>query len=292
MPLVLDGKATAAKIKDDLRARVLKVNARGYEPGLATLLVGQDPGSVKYVAGKHKDCKEIGIRSLRLDLPETASAGQVIEAIERLNSDPACTGFIVQLPLPQSMDPDAIIDHVNPAKDADGMHPYNLGRLVLHTTGIDDVPMPCTPRGILTLLDDYGVDLAGKDVCVLGRGITIGRTMGMLLTTKGVDATVTLCHSKTRDIADKTRRADVIISAIGQAHFILPDMVKPGAVLIDVGVSRVWDEEAGRWRIQGDVDPSCYTLASAYSPNPGGVGPMTRAMLLSNVVDMAERKVR
>lgn len=292
MPLVLDGKAAAARIKDKLSARVQALKDRGYTPGLGTLLVGEDPGSIKYVAGKHRDCTEIGIESLRIDLPETASPGEVIDAISRLNASSSCTGFIVQLPLPDSMDADTVIEHVDPLKDADGMHPYNLGRLVLHTNGIRDIPVPCTPRGILELLDTYHIDVRGKDVCVLGRGITIGRTMGMLLTTRGVDATVQLCHSMTQGIEAKLRQADIIISATGQAHFVKPQMVKPGAVLIDVGVSRVWDDAAGKWRIHGDIDPECYPISSAYTPNPGGVGPMTRAMLLSNVVDMAERIMR
>lgn len=291
MAQILDGKAAAARIKADLLHRVQEVKKHGYKPGLGTLLVGEDPGSVKYVAGKHRDCQEVGIESLRIDLPETASAQEVIDAIDYLNHNEDCTGFIVQLPLPDSMDADRIIEHLDPAKDADGMHPYNLGKLVLHTNGISDIPMPCTPRGILRLLNEYHRDLQGKDVCVVGRGITIGRTMGMLLTTRGVDATVTLCHSKTRDLASKIRAADVVISAIGQAHFIQPDMIKPDSVLVDVGVSRVWDAKAKKWRIQGDFDPACYPLSSAYTPNPGGVGPMTRAMLLSNVVDMAERLV-
>ncbi len=288
-PLILDGKVTAAAIKADLTKRVEELKKKGVALGLGTLLVGDDAGSQKYVAGKHKDCSEVGIESIRYDLPETATQEEVIEIIEKMNNDPTCTAFIVQLPLPEHLDANVIIDRVDPAKDADGMHPYNLGKLVLHTDGITGVPMPCTPRGILELLDDYGIDLTGKDVCVLGRGITIGRTMGMLLTTRGVDATVTLCHSRTQNIEEKIAAADVVIAAMGQAYFVKPEMIKDGVVLVDVGVSRIYDEEAGRWRVRGDIDPSCYEKCSAYSPNPGGVGPMTRAMLLRNVVDAAER---
>ena len=292
MPTKLDGKAVAAAIKDELRQRVQALAERGLEPGLGTLLVGEDPGSIKYVAGKHSDCAEVGIRSIRLDLPADADYGRIAAAVRELNDDPTCTGFIVQLPLPAGVDANAIIGLVDPAKDADGMHPYNLGELVLHVDGDVDTPLPCTPRGVLALLDHYGIDLNGKHVCVLGRGITIGRTIGLMLTRRDVNATVTLCHTGTPDVAEQMRGADVIVAAVGSAGFVRPDCVKPGAVLVDVGVSRVWDEEAGRYRIKGDVDPACYELSSAYTPNPGGVGPMTRAMLLANVVDMAERAAR
>ena len=208
-----------------------------------------------------------------------------------LNEDPACTGYIVQLPLPRGVDENTIIGLIDPSKDADGMHPYNLGELVLHVQGDITTPLPCTPRGVIELLDAYDIDLNGKEVCVLGRGITIGRTIGLLLTRKAVNATVTLCHTGTRDIADHMRRADVIVAAMGSAGFVKPENVKDGAVLMDVGVSRVFDEQAGRFHIRGDVDKACYDKVSAYSPNPGGVGPMTRAMLLANVVEMAERKM-
>ena len=208
-----------------------------------------------------------------------------------LNEDPACTGYIVQLPLPRGVDENAIIGLIDPSKDADGMHPYNLGELVLHVQGDITTPLPCTPRGVIELLDAYDIDLNGKEVCVLGRGITIGRTIGLLLTRKAVNATVTLCHTGTRDIADHMRHADVIVAAMGSAGFVKPENVKDGAVLMDVGVSRVFDEQTGRFRIRGDVDKACYDKVSAYSPNPGGVGPMTRAMLLANVVEMAERKM-
>ena len=208
-----------------------------------------------------------------------------------LNEDPACTGYIVQLPLPRGVDENTIIGLIDPSKDADGMHPYNLGELVLHVQGDITTPLPCTPRGVIELLDAYDIDLNGKEVCVLGRGITIGRTIGLLLTRKAVNATVTLCHTGTRNIADHMRRADVIVAAMGSAGFVKPENVKDGAVLMDVGVSRVFDEQTGRFRIRGDVDKACYDKVSAYSPNPGGVGPMTRAMLLANVVEMAERKM-
>ena len=259
--------------------------------GLGTLLVGEDPGSMKYVAGKHADCAEVGIRSIRRDLPADASFDDIAAAVRDLNEDPACTGYIVQLPLPRGVDENAIIGLIDPSKDADGMHPYNLGELVLHVQGDITTPLPCTPRGVIELLDAYDIDLNGKEVCVLGRGITIGRTIGLLLTRKAVNATVTLCHTGTRDIADHMRRADVIVAAMGSAGFVKPENVKDGAVLMDVGVSRVFDEQAGRFRIRGDVDKDCYDKVSAYSPNPGGVGPMTRAMLLANVVEMAERKM-
>ena len=218
-----------------------------------------------------------------------ASFDDIAAAVRELNEDPACTGFIVQLPLPKGINENAIIDMIDPAKDADGMHPYNLGELVLHVRGDISTPLPCTPRGVLELLDAYDIDLNGKEVCVLGRGITIGRTIGLMLTRNAVNATVTLCHTGTRDVADHMRRADVIVAAMGSAGFVTPDKIKDGAVLVDVGVSRVYDEEAGRYRIKGDVDKACYDKASAYTPNPGGVGPMTRAMLLANVVEMAER---
>ncbi|BAQ31485.1 bifunctional methylenetetrahydrofolate dehydrogenase/methenyltetrahydrofolate cyclohydrolase [Bifidobacterium scardovii] len=291
MTIKLDGKQTAATIKADLTARVRRLRDAGVEPGLGTLLVGSDPGSVKYVAGKHADCAQVGIRSIKRELPADAGFDDIAEAVRSLNDDPACTGYIVQLPLPAGIDENAIIGLIDPAKDADGMHPYNLGELVLHVRGDIATPLPCTPRGVLELLNAYGIDLNGKEVCVLGRGITIGRTIGLLLSRKEVNATVTLCHTGTRDIAEHARRADVIVAAMGSAGFVTPDMVREGAVLVDVGVSRVFDEEAGRYRIKGDIDKACYDKAYAYSPNPGGVGPMTRAMLLANVVEMAERRL-
>lgn len=289
MPIVLDGKSVAAQIKADLSTRVAALKRQGIQPGLGTLLVGSDPGSVKYVAGKHADCAEVGITSIRRDLPADATESQIVQAVDELNADPACTGFIVQLPLPVGVDELSVIARIDPGKDVDGMHPYNLGELVLHTSGEIATPLPCTPRGVLTLLDHYGIGLDGKEVCVLGRGITIGRTIGLLLTRRNVNATVTLCHTGTKDVHEHMRRADVIIAAMGSAGFVAPDDIKPGAVLVDVGVSRVWDEHAGRYRIKGDVDKACYAEAGAYTPNPGGVGPMTRAMLLANVVEIAER---
>ena len=266
MSTKIDGKQIAAEIKTNLAERVNKLKAQGIQPGLGTLLVGEDPGSMKYVAGKHADCQEVGITSVKKELPADASFDDIAAAVRELNEDPACTGFIVQLPLPKGINENAIIDMIDPAKDADGMHPYNLGELVLHVRGDISTPLPCTPRGI-----------------------TIGRTIGLMLTRNAVNATVTLCHTGTRDVADHMRRADVIVAAMGSAGFVTPDKIKDGAVLVDVGVSRVYDEEAGRYRIKGDVDKACYDKASAYTPNPGGVGPMTRAMLLANVVEMAER---
>ncbi|MBT1180498.1 bifunctional methylenetetrahydrofolate dehydrogenase/methenyltetrahydrofolate cyclohydrolase [Bifidobacterium sp. CP2] len=292
MSTKLDGKAVSAQIKADLKERVERLKAAGIEPGLGTLLVGSDPGSVKYVAGKHADCAEVGIRSIKHELPADATFEDIAAVVRDMNEDPACTGYIVQLPLPKGIDENAIIDLIDPAKDADGMHPYNLGELVLHVREDVTTPLPCTPRGCIELLKAYDIDLDGKEVCVLGRGITIGRTVGLMLTRRAVNATVTLCHTGTRDVVDHMRRADVIVAAMGSAGFVKPDMIKDGAVLLDVGVSRVFDEEAGRWRVKGDIDKACHEKASAYSPNPGGVGPMTRAMLLANVVEMAERRLK
>lgn len=290
MATKIDGKMISARIKEDLARRVAALKQRGVEPGLGTILVGSDPGSVKYVAGKHADCAEIGVTSIKRELPADATFDQIAAAVNELNADPACTGYIVQLPLPKGIDENAVIDLIDPKKDADGMHPYNLGELVLHPRGEIATPLPCTPRGVIELLGAYDIDLNGKEVCVLGRGITIGRTIGLMLTRKEVNATVTLCHTGTRDVRDHMRRADVIVAAMGSAAFVKPDDIKEGAVLVDVGVSRVFDEEAGRYRVRGDIDKACYEKASAYTPNPGGVGPMTRAMLLENVVEMAARR--
>lgn len=292
MPIILDGKSVAAQVKEDLARRVGALRQQGIQPGLGTLLVGNDPGSMKYVAGKHADCAQVGITSIRKDLPADATEKQIGQAIDELNADPSCTGFIVQLPLPAGVDEMSAIARIDPGKDVDGMHPYNLGELVLHTSGTISTPLPCTPRGVLALLDHYGIDLNGKEVCVLGRGITIGRTIGLLLTRREVNATVTLCHTGTRNVREHMRRADVIVAAMGSAGFVKPEDIKDGAVLVDVGVSRVWDEQAGRYRIKGDIDKACYEKAGAYTPNPGGVGPMTRAMLLSNVIEIAERSAR
>ena len=290
MATKIDGKMISARIKEDLARRVAAMKERGVDQVLGTILVGSDPGSVKYVAGKHADCAEIGVTSIKRELPADATFDQIAAAVNELNADPACTGYIVQLPLPKGIDENAVIDLIDPKKDADGMHPYNLGELVLHPRGEIATPLPCTPRGVIELLGAYDIDLNGKEVCVLGRGITIGRTIGLMLTRKEVNATVTLCHTGTRDVRDHMRRADVIVAAMGSAAFVKPDDIKEGAVLVDVGVSRVFDEEAGRYRVRGDIDKACYEKASAYTPNPGGVGPMTRAMLLENVVEMAERR--
>jgi methylenetetrahydrofolate dehydrogenase (NADP+)/methenyltetrahydrofolate cyclohydrolase len=276
---ILDGKAVAAAIKNELRVRVDALRERGVVAGLGTILVGNDPGSQWYVAGKHRDCAQIGIESLRIDLPDTATQAEVETAVDELNADPACTGYIVQLPLPKGLDENAVIGRIDPAKDADGLHPTNLGWLVLGK----EAPLPCTPRGIIELLRRHDVQIAGQNVVVVGRGITVGRPMGLLLTRRSENATVTLCHTGTRDLAAEVRRADIVIAAAGVPGIIAADMVKPGAALLDVGVSR---DENG---IVGDVDPQAYEVAGWISPNPGGVGPMTRAMLLTNVVETAER---
>jgi methylenetetrahydrofolate dehydrogenase (NADP+)/methenyltetrahydrofolate cyclohydrolase len=286
---VLDGKAAAAAIKAELTARVAALAARGVTPGLGTLLVGDDPGSQWYVAGKHRDCAEVGIASLREDLPADATQEEIEAAVRRLNDDPACTGFIVQLPLPKGIDTNRVLELVDPEKDADGLHPTNLGRLVLRVNEPVTSPLPCTPRGIIELLERHGIELAGADVVIVGRGVTVGRSIGLLLTRRAVNATVTLTHTGTEDLAEHTRNADVIIAAAGVQGVITADIVKPGAVVVDVGVSRLTDPETGQSRVVGDVDPGVLEIASWVSPNPGGVGPMTRAMLLSNVVDSAER---
>ena len=276
---ILDGKAAAAAIKAELTVRVTALRERGIVPGLGTILVGDDPGSRWYVNGKHRDCAEVGIESLRVDLPATASQADVEAAVDQMNADPSCTGYIVQLPLPKGIDENAVIGRIDPAKDADGLHPTNLGWLVLGK----EAPLPCTPRGIIELLRRHDVPIAGQHVVVVGRGITVGRPMGLLLTRRSENATVTLCHTGTRDLAAEVRRADIVIAAAGVPGIISADMVKPGAVLLDVGVSR------GDDGILGDVDPAAYEVAGWVSPNPGGVGPMTRALLLANVVDTAER---
>jgi methylenetetrahydrofolate dehydrogenase (NADP+)/methenyltetrahydrofolate cyclohydrolase len=276
---ILDGKATAAKVKAGLATRVAALAAREITPGLGTILVGDDPGSRAYVAGKHRDCAQVGIASIRRDLPDSASQADVEAAVRELNSDPACTGYIVQLPLPRGLDDKRVLHLMDPAKDADGLHPVNLGRLVLN----EDGPLPCTPRGIVVLLREYGVPIAGAEVVVIGRGITVGRTMGLLLTRKSENATVTLCHTGTRDLAAHTRQADIVIVAAGVPGLLTADMVKPGAVILDVGITRT---EAG---LVGDVAPDAAEVAGWIAPMPGGVGPMTRAMLLANVVEAAER---
>jgi methylenetetrahydrofolate dehydrogenase (NADP+)/methenyltetrahydrofolate cyclohydrolase len=277
---ILDGKATAAAIKADLAERVAKLRAGGIVPGLGTVLVGDDPGSRAYVAGKHRDCAEVGIESIRVDLPDTASQADVEAEVERLNADPACTGYIVQLPLPRGLDAGRVLELMHPGKDADGLHPVNLGRLVLGATG----PLPCTPRGMVELLRRYDVPLNGAEVTIIGRGVTVGRPLGLLLTRRTENATVTLCHTGTRDLAAHTRNADIVVAAAGVAGILTADMVKPGAAVLDVGITRT---EAG---LVGDVDPGVREVAAHVAPMPGGIGPMTRAMLLLNVVEAAERQ--
>ena len=276
---ILDGKATAAEVKADLKERVAVLAARGVLPGLGTILVGDDPGSRAYVAGKHRDCAQVGIASIRRDLPASATQEQVEEAVRELNADPACTGYIVQLPLPSGLDDKRVLNLIDPAKDADGLHPVNLGKLVLG----EKAPLPCTPRGIVALLRQYGVQIAGAEVTVIGRGITVGRALGLLLTRRSENATVTLCHTGTKDLAAHTRAADIVVVAAGRAGLLTADMVKPGAAVLDVGITRT---EAG---LVGDVAPDVASVAGWVAPMPGGVGPMTRAMLLANVVEAAER---
>ena len=275
----MDGKAIAVDIRAELAARVAALKADGITPGLGTVLVGDDPGSHAYVRGKHRDCAEIGINSIKVELPADVEADELRRELDRLNADPACTGYIVQLPLPQHLDDNWALTRVDPDKDADGLHPANLGRLVLGAPG----PLPCTPRGIVELLRRYEVELNGAEVCVVGRGTTVGRPMGLLLTRKSENSTVTLCHTGTRDLAAETRAADVIVAAAGVAHMLTADMVKPGAAVLDVGVSRL------DGKLAGDVHPGVWDVAGAVSPNPGGVGPLTRAFLVSNVVERAER---
>ena len=276
---ILDGKALAASIKSDLAARTVALKAKGITPGLGTVLVGDDPGSHSYVGGKHRDCQEVGINSIRVDLPSDATQADVLAAIRDLNSAKECTGYIVQLPLPRGIDTQLILEAIDPAKDADGLHPMNLGRLVAGY----EAPLPCTPRGIVELLNHYKVPLNGAEVVVIGRGLTVGRPLGLLLTRKQENATVTLTHTGTKDLAAHTRRADIVVAAIGQAHFLKAEMIKPGAAILDVGISRT---DAG---LLGDVDPGVFDVASWIAPMPGGVGPMTRAMLLTNVVEACER---
>ncbi len=277
----LDGTATAAAIKDELKVRIEKLAEQGVTPGLGTVLVGDDPGSRWYVNGKHKDCAEVGIASLRVDLPETATQDEIEQAVADLNADPACTGYIVQLPLPKGRDENRVLGLIDPAKDADGLHPTNLGWLVLG----HEAPLPCTPYGIVELLRRHQVPIAGAEVVVVGRGITVGRPLGLLLTRRSENATVTLCHTGTRDLAAHVRNADIVVAAAGMPGIIGADMVKPGAAVLDVGVSRV------DGKIAGDVAEDVWETAAWVSPNPGGVGPMTRAMLLANVVSIAEQRV-
>ncbi|WP_433264223.1 bifunctional methylenetetrahydrofolate dehydrogenase/methenyltetrahydrofolate cyclohydrolase [Micromonospora vinacea] len=281
---LLDGKATAAEIKDELRIRVKALAERGITPGLGTVLVGADPGSQAYVNGKHRDCAEVGIASIRRELPADATQQQVDDVLTELNADPACHGYIVQLPLPAHLDTQRVLELIDPDKDADGLHPVNLGRLVLGYDG----PLPCTPRGIVELLRRHDVALRGATVAVVGRGNTVGRPLGLLLTRRSENATVTLCHTGTLDLASHTRAADIVIVAAGVPGLLTADMINPGAVVVDVGITRVIGAD-GKGRYTGDVAPEVAETAGALVPMPGGVGPMTRAMLLTNVVERAER---
>ena len=280
---ILDGKATLAAIKDELRLRIKALADRGVVPGLGTILVGDDPGSHAYVAGKHRDCAELGVASVRRDLPAAATQAQVLDAVAGLNADPTCTGYIVQLPLPTGLDEFAVLEAVDPAKDADGLHPVNLGRLVLGKPA----PLPCTPRGIVELLRRYDVPIAGADVTVIGRGTTVGRPLGLLLTRRSENATVTLCHTGTRDLAAHVRAADIVVAAAGVPGLVTTEIVKPGAAVLDVGISRVTLPD-GKAKLVGDVEPDVREVAGYLAPMPGGVGLMTRAMLLTNVVELAE----
>lgn len=285
---VLDGVATAAAVKSELADRIGSLADRGVIPGLGTLLVGDDPGSHAYVGGKHRDCAEVGIASVRIDLPASATTADVRSAIADLNAAREVTGYIVQLPLPSGIDERDMLELIDPDKDADGLHPMNLGRLVMNVGDPIDSPLPCTPAGIVELLQRHDIALARKHVTIVGRGLTVGRPLGLLLTRKGLDATVTLTHSRTPDVAAEVARADIVIAAVGVPHLIVPSWVKPGAAILDVGITRVRDETSGKDRLVGDVDPDVAEVAGWVSPNPGGVGPMTRAMLLRNVVAMAE----
>jgi len=279
--ITLDGKATRDEIFVDLKQRVAALTASGRTPGLGTILVGNDPGSQAYVRGKHADCAKVGITSMRRDLPADISTATLNDTIDELNANPECTGYIVQLPLPRGeLDENAALERVDPGKDADGLHPTSLGRLVLGTPG----PLPCTPRGIVHLLRRYDVEIAGAHVVVIGRGVTVGRPLGLLLTRRSENATVTLCHTGTRDLSALTRQADIIVAAVGVPHMLTADMVRPGAAVVDVGVSRIEDG------LVGDVHPDVWEVAGHVSPNPGGVGPLTRAFLLTNVVERAERE--
>ena len=285
----LDGTATAQAIKAEIADQVRVLRDVGLTPGLGTILVGDDPGSTWYVAGKHKDCAEVGIESYRIDLPASATQDEVLAAIDEFNDNPGVTGYIVQLPLPDHINQDTVLERIDPMKDADGLHPMNLGRLVNQVGGDIDSPLPCTPQGIVELVERHGISWSGKHVVVLGRGVTVGRPIGLLLTRRGLDATVTLTHTKTEGLAELVSRADVVVAAAGVAGMVSADMVKHGAVVLDVGVSR--KVVGGKARVVGDVADDVWKVAGFVSPNPGGVGPMTRALLLRNVVDIAQRGV-
>lgn len=281
----LDGLATARSIKRELKLEVEKLAAQGMRCGLGTLLVGEDPGSVSYVAGKHRDCAEVGIESVRIDLPASATQSDVKKAIAELNSSKEVTGFTVQLPLPSSMNANELLELIDPAKDADGLHPINLGKLVMNVSSQMTSPLPCTPAGIVELLSRYVVPTAGKEVAIIGRGLTVGRPLGLLMSRKGIDATVTTIHSASQNIEESVRRADIVVAALGSPHFVKSSWVKQGAAVLDVGITRTTDG------LVGDVDPAVAAVAGYLSPNPGGVGPMTRAMLLSNVVRAAKTSI-
>jgi len=283
--IILDGRATAKAIKLELAERVTKLRQSGITPGLGTLLVGDDPGSHSYVSGKHRDCAEVGVSSIRIDLPGSASKADIFKAVRELNESPEVTGYIVQLPLPLGIDTNELLEAIDPNKDADGLHPINLGKLVLNVGGEITSPLPCTPSGIIELLRRYNIDIAGKEVAVIGRGITVGRPLGLMLTRKGIDATVTLLHSGTKDIPSAVRRADIVVAAVGVPHFVKADWVKQGAAVLDVGITRI--DDGAKAQLVGDIDPGVAAVAGYLSPNPGGVGPMTRAMLVKNVVDRA-----
>jgi methylenetetrahydrofolate dehydrogenase (NADP+)/methenyltetrahydrofolate cyclohydrolase len=287
--VVLDGRAAAAEIKAELGERVAALKAKGVTPGIATVLVGADPASQLYVGMKHRQSEAIGMNSIQKELPADATQEDVEALIDELNADPACHGYIVQLPLPKHLDTDAILERIDPAKDADGLHPTNLGRLVLNVNGTIDTPLPCTPRGVIELLLRNGYDLKGKHVVVVGRGVTIGRPIPLLLTRREINATVTITHTGTKDLSEHLRRADVIVAGAGVKHVVRPEDVKPGAAVLDVGVTREDDPEGGRPKVFGDVHPDVAQVAGYLSPNPGGVGPMTVALLMTNVVEAAER---
>ncbi len=287
---VLDGKATAAAVKGELAKRVVVLKAKGITPGLGTVLVGDDPGSRWYVNGKHRDCAEIGINSVRRDLPADITQRELEAVIDELNADAGTTGYIVQLPLPDHINTNAILERVDPLKDADGLHPTNLGRLVLNVSSPVNAPLPCTPHGIVELLVRHKISLNGKKVLVIGRGVTVGRPLGLLLTRRSINATVMIAHTGTLDLQELLGLADVVVAAAGFPEMVKANQLKEGAIVLDVGVSRVEDEETGKFRIVGDVEPAVAEVAGWLSPNPGGVGPMTRAMLLANVVEAAERQ--
>lgn len=280
--IILDGKAQAAIIKNDLSKRISVLKQRGINPGLGTILVGEDPGSHAYVGGKHRDCAEVGINSIRIDLPSNATQQQVTDAITQLNTDSNCTGFIVQLPLPNDLDSNLALEQIDPRKDADGLHPVNLGKLVLG----ENAPLPCTPRGIIELLRAYKIELNGANIVIIGRGVTVGRPLGLILTRKTENSTVTICHTGTKNLVQHLLNADVVVAAAGVPHLIKPNMIKKGAAVVDVGITRT---DKG---LVGDIDPGVKEVAGYFSPMPGGTGPMTRAMLITNVVENAERMTK